>query len=495
MSNVLNYRPPPTANRLLQSRAFIQGIVGPIGSGKSVACVMRLLANAAKQPPSPTDGLRRSRYAIVRNTYRMLRDTTVKTVHEWLPPGPAGVWRDAAMTYTVRFGDVETELLFRALDGPDDMRNLLSLDLTGAWLNEYRELPPEVLMNLLGRIGRYPRRTPTTGGAVERFIVADSNPPPQGSFWHEFFELPPSEEVVRALRESLPPNSPEADRPIIEYFRQPGGRSPNAENLENLPDGYYALLVAANAHRGEEWIRVHVDAEYGQDPSNTPVYPEYRASLHAPNPPPKPIPGVPLVAGMDFGLTPALVVCQQAPSGQWRVLKEYVARNSGIERFIEALMPRLRADFPDHPLHQLTIYADPAGQHRSQADERTCFAVLRSRGFTVVPGPSSPTVRLGAVRRCLTRLIDGQPGLVVDATQCPVLHAGFVGGYAYAHTREGELQPQPKKTAHSHPHDALQHLLGHFEGPAMVSGSDDPRKPVRPKLPRKDPLAWSVYDA
>jgi hypothetical protein len=43
----------------------------------------------------------------------------------------------------IRLGikNAEIELLFRALDRPDHIRNLLSLDLTGAWVNEAQEVP------------------------------------------------------------------------------------------------------------------------------------------------------------------------------------------------------------------------------------------------------------------------------------------------------------------------------------------------------------------
>ena len=48
------------------------------------------------------------------------------------------------------------EVIFLALDDPKDVRKLLSLELTGAWVNECRELPKAVIDGLTHRVGRYP---------------------------------------------------------------------------------------------------------------------------------------------------------------------------------------------------------------------------------------------------------------------------------------------------------------------------------------------------
>jgi hypothetical protein len=52
---------------------------------------------------------------------------------------------------------VHIEWLFRALDRPNDVKKLLSLELTGGWINECREMPRSVVDMLQGRVGRYPR--------------------------------------------------------------------------------------------------------------------------------------------------------------------------------------------------------------------------------------------------------------------------------------------------------------------------------------------------
>ena len=101
-------------------------------------CV-EIFRRACEQAPQQ-DGIRRTRFAIVRSTYRELQDTTLKTWLDWFPEdlGQSRLNR-SEMTHLLRFNDVECEVMFRALDRPDDVKKLLSLELTGAWINEARE--------------------------------------------------------------------------------------------------------------------------------------------------------------------------------------------------------------------------------------------------------------------------------------------------------------------------------------------------------------------
>jgi hypothetical protein len=71
-----DYVNAPTLYNFHLSDAFVRGAMGPIGSGKSVACVMEIMRRAGLQRVGPT-GKRRSRWAVIRNTYGELRDTTL----------------------------------------------------------------------------------------------------------------------------------------------------------------------------------------------------------------------------------------------------------------------------------------------------------------------------------------------------------------------------------------------------------------------------------
>ena len=194
----------PTLGRFMASRqANIEGLMGPFGSGKSVACLMKLIMLSNEMPPM-SDGIRRARWAVVRNTYGQLEDTTIRTVHTWLPEHKWGKYRKADHSYLVDgFEGMEIEFIFRALDRPDHVQKLLSLECTGSWVNEAREVPREIIGPLFGRGGRWPPRDEV--GPYSRRMIMDTNPPDTDSWWYQDFEEEP--------------------RRKWKLFKQPSGRS------------------------------------------------------------------------------------------------------------------------------------------------------------------------------------------------------------------------------------------------------------------------------
>ena len=130
--------------------------MGPIGSGKSVGCCVEIFSRASVMPIA-NDGIRHSRWAIVRNTQPQLETTTIKTWLSWFPEHIFGKMnRKPPFTHLVRINDIELEVIFLALDKPEDVKKLLSLEVTGIWFNEAREIEKEILDAASGRVGRYP---------------------------------------------------------------------------------------------------------------------------------------------------------------------------------------------------------------------------------------------------------------------------------------------------------------------------------------------------
>lgn len=80
--NVNYVAPGPVSEAFHRDDSFVRGLMGPVGSGKSTACCFEILSRALEQKPSP-DGIRRSRWAICRNTYPELKSTTIKTWMDW----------------------------------------------------------------------------------------------------------------------------------------------------------------------------------------------------------------------------------------------------------------------------------------------------------------------------------------------------------------------------------------------------------------------------
>jgi hypothetical protein len=229
----IKYDASATMSAFHASDEFVRVVMGPVGSGKSSGCIMEGLRRAKEQHPGP-DGIRRTRGAIVRNTYRELNDTTRKTFEQWIP-SQLGKWSEQDFTFHMRFADVECEVLFRALDRPQDVKKLLSLELTWLYFNEMREVAKAIFDGAQGRVGRYPSRA--QGGPTWFGVWGDTNPWHAGHWGSKHFKSKPAGHRL---------------------FKQPGGRTAQAENVENLPPGYYPRLCAG---KDAEWIRVYVDGE------------------------------------------------------------------------------------------------------------------------------------------------------------------------------------------------------------------------------------------
>ena len=72
-----DYRHVPTIERFSESNAFKRALMGPFGSGKSSGCVMEIIKRGMAQTPSPIDGVRRTRWAAVRNSYPQLTSSVI----------------------------------------------------------------------------------------------------------------------------------------------------------------------------------------------------------------------------------------------------------------------------------------------------------------------------------------------------------------------------------------------------------------------------------
>lgn len=429
-----SYKSVPTIKAFHMDDSFIRGLMGPFGSGKSTGCVMELVQRAQAQIPGP-DGIRRTRWAVIRNTHPQLRETTQKTFFDWLPPGAFGTWNKAEHTYKITaFKNCEIEVIFQALDRPDHVANLLSLELTGAWVNEAREIPWTIIKALRGRVGRYPAMR--DGGCSWSGIFMDTNPPDNDSWWYKLFEE----------------DSPKG----VAVFKQPSGLTKKAENAPNLhPEYYQRMVIGMDA----EWIKVYAHGEYGFVIDGKPVYPEYADQLHCAEF--KSIPGKQIYRGWDFGLTPACVFTQLSPEGQWLIIDEVIADNMGSERFAEQVLLHSSLYYQDYCNNDMFVdVGDPAGEARAQTDERTCFEILHAKGILIEPGNQDPNIRIESVKKPLSQLVEGgKPALLVHP-RCKELRKGFQGGYQYRRLMiSGErFGDKPDKNKYSHIHDALQYV-------------------------------------
>ena len=124
----VNYIASPTGAKFHASNKIVRGFLGPVGNGKSVTCINEMHRLAVLQEPN-CDGIRKTKWVIVRNTCEQLETTTFQTFKQWIP---SDVCRTTVkpmrgtLDYPLSDGTkVEALFVFLALDRPDDVKKLL----------------------------------------------------------------------------------------------------------------------------------------------------------------------------------------------------------------------------------------------------------------------------------------------------------------------------------------------------------------------------------
>ena len=459
----LDFSQSPTVWQFLQDDSFVRGLMGPVGSGKTFASLAEVMLRAVKQEPSPIDGIRYTRFAVIRNSYPELRTTTIKTWQELFPENVWGPMRwSPPITHHIKLppragaAGLDCEVIFLALDQPRDVRKLLSLELTGGFIDEARELPKAVVDGLTSRVGRYP--TKSNAGCTWRGVWMSTNPMDSDHWWPNLAEKNP-------IRGKYP----------WKFYKQPGGvvegtaehedamfaagkhwlNNPIAENVNNLPVGYYEQQLAGKTL---DWIQCYAGAQYVYVQDGKPVWPEYSDSVMSGDAEIEP--GWPVHIGLDFGLTPAAVFGQKMQNGRWNVVHELVAFDMGLERFCHHLLADIQQHFPKS---DVLIWGDPAGVKRDEIFEVTAFEHLRTMGLHARPTSTNDfMVRREAGAMPMNRLIDGKPGLLVNRS-CVKTRKSLAGGYHFKRMAVGAGQERfrdvANKNQHSHVGDAFGYLM------------------------------------
>ena len=453
---MFGYKASPSAQAFMDARAFGKVIMGPVGGGKSTAALFELLRRAIEQ--KPFKDVRRTKFIILRNTMQQLKSTVKPLIDQWfvtLPASPLGQWRLTENTFEIKVRNgkdgttIHTEFVLMAADTPDDVRRLLSMECSAAWVEEAREVDPEVLSGLQGRTNRFPNRA--AGGVTYPGVICSTNPPPMGGFWHDLISKPPKGWEVFIQPAAL---------------LEDGSLNPEADNLANLAPDYYDNLIAGKT---EDWIRVYLKNQFGAGDMGQPVFrSSFKRSFHVSKSPLQAVFGSinPIIVGMDNGLQAAAVIGQQDMRGRVNILGEaYVPddQTMGVESFLDRLLlPKLSAQFPTFPKDKIIFVVDPACFQRSQVDEKSIAMAIQQRGFTVVKASTNdPERRIQAVEGLLTRQIDGGAGVLLDPS-CNHIADALEWGFRYKKSASGLTTTTFDKTHHSHIADSLQYLSLHY---------------------------------
>lgn len=461
-SFVQNYKPFPTALKFHLSGKLVKGLMGTPGSAKTSSCLMEIVKQAKEMPPNPRRNNKRcSRWAIIRDTYPNLKETTLYSVLQMFPEHLFGrLHKSYPIKYEMRFDDVELELLFLALSSEDDYSKLRSLELTGIYANELCTLPELVIEEGKLRIGRMPSLDDVP--EYRSSIIFDTNPPYLDSWQARKFE--------------------DKSDPHFEVFKQPPALiqnekgewvlNPLAENVRHTKDGSGGLTpdyyLNMRYTKSVNKFRMLALNQYGLSEEGLPCLPQYNDIIHYADWVIEFNPSYELGIFLDFGTFPAALLCQYI-DGQILCLKDFVGDRTNLREFLRnEVMPFV---CQNASTCRILLSGDPAGKQNPGTDGFTHVQIAESEVgefFTHVE-TNSIEARLDAVALNLTKLITGKPALVVTKN-CPLLRKALNGDYKFEKKKilnadgTATYQDKPLKNMSSHIADALQYACLYYNG-------------------------------
>ena len=409
----INYKAEKTIRSFHKSPAFVRGIRGPIGSGKSVACCMEILLKAINQ--TAFEGKRRSKWGIVRGTYGELRTTTIATWLDWFEPVTKISYVhpiQGMMKFPLKDGTtVECELIFLALDHPKDVKKLKSLEFTGLFFNEASEINYTHISMGTGRVNRYPSKN--MGGFNWSGVIMDTNSPDEANWWHEmaenehpadwaFFDQPPALINIGTTKE------PE----FIE--------NPEAENICNHVIGadYYFKQLSG---KPIEWVNVFILNQYGSSEPGAYVYANFGKENHSIK---EFDPGRPIMWSFDWNYVPQCSGVLQEYGDDVYAVDEFVIHGAESKDVALEFVER----YKDHKNCPVCIYGDADGNkgksHGFESNYLTVERILKSHGFKVymkVP-PANGPIKDGQ-NSLRAKILDatGKRSFFVNPEKCPTI--------------------------------------------------------------------------
>lgn len=467
--STIHYEPLPSAVEFHNSNARVKALCGPVGSGKSSQAILEF-AFQCIESHVPVRGL------VLRESFRQLKDSTRETWKDWLPE-PISHWVETDKKYLVtipnRWGQVLThEMHFRHARREQEASNLLSTEYSFIWLEE----PVPAFQMSDGIMGAgLPKGFFTTAlmrqrqkGAARYQMILTFNPPSRFHWVYEQFIKPSKEALAKKGFETF--------------------RAPPRENEKNLPPNYYDLLAET---LDPDQVARFIDGECITLYPGKPVFNEFFEQMHF-REELVIVPSLPLILALDFGLTPCCLFCQVTPRGQVRIYREVQLRQSGALDLVDVIREVAKTEFPGMRISR--IWGDPAGADPVQTDKSTPFGIIaKGLGVPVHPGEQKIWTRLESVRTRAKAIVDGEPGIIIDAQGCPTLMEGVLGAYRYPQTQQGLIGSRPLKNIYSHLADALQYMCsGEFNVLSGETTRVEIPKGDAPRIPRYDPFKVAV---
>ncbi len=488
------YTPPgEVAQAFIVDRSQTCIIMGPLGGGKTTACIFKRILAATWAPIAwhPDDKIptRMCRWVVLRDTFRSAEKTVLESWRQWFPKNYAGSsfagGNDRPFHHVLRFlgADgirVEAITEFAGL-GEQSIETLMKgREYSGAWLNELDTHAQGALDDMEQRVGRYPM--------ANTLLSERELDELEAKLGHKIYR--PARRMKLVIGDM---NAPTVDNwtyetlvtnrgPDRAFHQQPSGRSAEAENLFNLEPDYYDRIIA---NQEERFVERMVDNKFGYSRAGKAVYAAFDQRRHVAERDITFKPDLDLHIGIDVstaGLSPAALFGQV--SVRISVVDElWLGQGVGPARFAEALQMKLQEEYPNLSRSRLKLWLDPAawGGADKESDQLAANEIIAQtlRVPVQMPGNGSNEIslRLKAMENEFRGYLEPNSALIVSP-KCRQFITAAGGKYRFKKKVEGstssnEYDELPEK---AHPWsdiaDAGQYLVIGIRGHRAVLTGD-----------------------
>ncbi len=483
--------PPVSKSFFLDHSSKIMALGGPVGTGKTFTQALRIFYKAVHIKPMD-DGVRRSKFIIVRKRYGDLEESVVPTFEKICGAAFDMTGRKSPLHGKIYFeddrGKVECDLWLYAFETVADAQKIRSLAFTDGAIIEAQEMVSATLIKeVYKRLGRFPapenadelddfETNPMLeyhfpDGAIatgkqltldfnytnrthwlKKYLVDDNRMRSDGTRIRTVYEQP-------ATHIWVPGGTLSDEVKGVEgrYKGEEGifARNPDALHYIKHNGWEYWEDILEESMGDDAAIQQDVLAKFGDNVDGKPVYPKFSREEHVAKRPLKFIPGLPVWVGVDNGFNNAWIFCQQDRSGMLMVIAEIINVGEDAKSIKSAIKDDIKP-FTNNQLfaHDVKMVLDQAFWQRDAGDgERTQLSHIIEAGYDVVKCPYKFT---SPIRDKTGNFIDTR-SLLISPT-CTKLIDALSGGFHYPINKQtGQISEEPnQKSEHSHPVNAFE---------------------------------------
>lgn len=448
----------PTQRAFIESRAEADLFASRKGEGKSAGLCWAAYYFTHHNPGAT--GL------VLRDTWENLQRTTLEEWFTWFPDGIYGQWLGSEKCWywnTKRTG-LDGKVYFMGAAGQGDAQKIASMPLGYALMDE--PAPAAAGQDGIGSLG------------IDEFIFntvyAQLRQPQMKWYALKLATNNPDEShwtFTRFVRPGTPANAKKVAGVNMAPMQESGFRcwqTREAENIANLPKGYYERL--ADTFKGRnDLLRRFVEGKFGFQSKGKSVTPEWSDELHLTQGL-EPVKGLPLKLGWDGGHNPTCIISQVTPLGDWLILDSFVGDGFGMYELIDTIVKARILDryewVVNKPVQFLMHTGDPnletgseslhgSAQHAALSSAHR--VILSELGGSWTAGPVDIAHRIDPLQAVLRKQRQGRGLVLVDRDNAQDVWFALRGGWHYRVSRSGVVGGIVKDK-HSHPGDATGYL-------------------------------------